>query len=163
MSQQMLKKKAGQNFCKEFSNELQVKWHETEVTRQNWKSRHPARIPCIYLQNWRDNLPTSYIMSQLEQQINIVANLESHYRDHQLLPTYQSQLTSRIQLNSKSLQEFAAAIKQLALQTLVRLPVDFIEWTVTHTFIDIVRVWELKQHILMCRNRLLNDALVTRP
>jgi citrate lyase gamma subunit len=66
-------------------------------------------------------------MSQLEQQINIVANLESHYRDHQLLPTYQSQLTSRIQLNSKSLQEFAAAIKQLALQTLVRLPVDFIE------------------------------------
>jgi hypothetical protein len=64
-----------------------------------------------------------------------------------------------IKLNSKPLQEFATAAEQLVHWDLVGLPVYFIQRKAIHTFIDRVRDRELKQHLLMGSDRLLNEAL----
>jgi hypothetical protein len=55
---------------------------------------------------------------------DIVGVLKSRYRDNELATAYRSQLKARIQLSSESLQEFAAAVEQLAYRALVRLHMD---------------------------------------
>jgi hypothetical protein len=74
---------------------------------------------------------------------DIIRALKGCYTDHQLAVGYWVQLKARIQLGSKSLQEFAAATEQLADWALVELPVDFIQREATHAFIDGMRDQEL--------------------
>jgi hypothetical protein len=71
--------------------------------------------------------------------VDIIGAPKSHYEDHLLAAACRSQLKARIQLRSMSLQEFAAAVEQLAHWALVRLPVGFIQRKATHAFIDGVR------------------------
>jgi hypothetical protein len=86
----------------------------------------PEGKPCIYPPFCRGKLPTSYTVPAGATHDTISGALNSHYRNHQPAAAYWSQLKARIQLCNKSLQEFAAAIKQLSHWTLVRLPTDFI-------------------------------------
>jgi hypothetical protein len=65
---------------------------------------------------------------------DIVRAVDSHYGDHQLAVAYWSQLIAKIQLNSESLQEFAAAIRHFVLHAVVGLPADFILWEDAHAF-----------------------------
>jgi len=55
-----------------------------------------------------------------------VGALKGRYGDHQLVAAYPSQLNACVQLSGKTLQEFAAAIKQLSHRALFVLTVDFI-------------------------------------
>jgi hypothetical protein len=57
------------------------------------------------------------------------------------------------------MQEFAGAVEQLAHRALVGLPLAFIQTEAAHVFIDGVRDRELKQHLLMGRERNLIEAL----
>jgi hypothetical protein len=70
----------------------------------------PEGKPCIYTPFWRGKLLTTYAVPAEEMHDNIIGALKSHYRNHQLAPAYWSQFRARIQLCSKLLQEFAAAI-----------------------------------------------------
>ena len=64
-----------------------------------------------------------------------------------------------MQASSETLQEFAAAVEQLAHRAFVELPVAFIRTEAAHSFIDGVRDRELKQHLLIGGDRTLNEAL----
>jgi hypothetical protein len=57
------------------------------------------------------------------------------------------------------MQEFAAAVEQLAHRVLVGLPVGRIQTEAAHAFIDGIRDRELKQHLLMGDDRTLNEAI----
>jgi hypothetical protein len=57
------------------------------------------------------------------------------------------------------LQEFAAAVEQLAHRAFVGLPEGHIQTEAAHAFIDEIRDWEVKQYLLMGGDRTLNDAL----
>jgi lysophospholipid acyltransferase (LPLAT)-like uncharacterized protein len=72
---------------------------------------------------------------------------------------YYSQLKARTQLNSKLLQEFTAAIKQFAHQTLAMLPKNYIQKKAAYAFSDRVEDQEVKQHLLMGHNRILSESL----
>ena len=50
-----------------------------------------------------------------------------------------------MQASSETLQEFAAAVEQLAHRAFVGLPVAFIQIQAAHSFIDGVGDWEVKQ------------------
>jgi hypothetical protein len=52
---------------------------------------------------------------------------------------YQSQLKARTELSGKLLQEFTVAIKQLAHQSLVGLPKNFIQREVAYAFANGVK------------------------
>jgi len=56
-----------------------------------------------------------------------------------------------VQTSGETLQEFAAALEQLAHRALVGLPVAFIQTEAAHAFINRVRDWEVKQYLLMGR------------
>jgi hypothetical protein len=90
---------------------------------------------------------------------DIVEALQDRFGDHQLAAAYRLQRTARVQVSSKTLQEFAAAVEQLAHRPLVGLPVAFIQTEAAHFFIDGLRDRELKQHLLMGGDRTLNEAL----
>lgn len=64
--------------------------------------------------------------------------LHGRYRG-QLATAYYSQLKARTQLNSKLLQEFTATIKQLAHQTLVTFPKDYIQKKAAYAFSEDVK------------------------
>jgi hypothetical protein len=59
----------------------------------------------------------------------------------------------------ETLQEFAAAVEQLAHRALVGLPVGLIQTEAAHDFINGIRDREVKQHLLMGGDRTLNEAL----
>jgi hypothetical protein len=84
--------------------------------------------------------------------------LMGRYGDHQLTAAYRVQLKVRTKLIFESLQEFAAAVKQLAHRALLGQPVDFIDREAVLAFADGVREREVKQH-LMGGYRSLNEAL----
>jgi len=90
---------------------------------------------------------------------DIVQSLWDHFGDHNLAAAYRSQLKARVQASGETLQEFAAAVEQLAHRALVGLPVAFVQTEATHSFIDSIRDWEMKQHLLMGGDRNLNEAL----
>jgi hypothetical protein len=52
-------------------------------------------------------------------------------------------------MSDETLQEFTAALEQLAHRALVGLPVAFIQKEAAHAFIDGVRDWEVKHCLLM--------------
>jgi hypothetical protein len=54
-----------------------------------------------------------------------VRALKHHYREHQQVVAYQSQLKAKSHQSCMSLQELPAAIKQLACWVFVKLPKDF--------------------------------------
>jgi hypothetical protein len=56
-----------------------------------------------------------------------IGALKGRYGDHQLAAAYREELKARTQLIGESLQEFAAAVEQLAHRALVGLPVEFIQ------------------------------------
>jgi hypothetical protein len=64
-----------------------------------------------------------------------------------------------VQASGETLQEFAAAIEQLAHRAFVGLPVTFVQTEAAHSFIDGVREREVKQHLLRGGHRTLNEAL----
>jgi hypothetical protein len=72
---------------------------------------------------------------------------------------YQSQLKYRSQLGGKYLQELTAAVAYLVHRALAGLPKDFIQWKAAFMFIDEVKDWEVKQHLLIDSNRSMNKAL----
>jgi hypothetical protein len=90
---------------------------------------------------------------------DIVGALLDRFGDHQLAPSYRSQLKARAQASGETLQEFAAAVEQLVHRAFVGLPVAFIQAEAAHSFIDGVRDREVKQHLLMGGDRTLNEAL----
>jgi hypothetical protein len=53
---------------------------------------------------------------------DIVGALQDRFGDHQLTAAYRSQLKTRVQTGGETLQEFAAAVEQLAHRALVGLP-----------------------------------------
>jgi hypothetical protein len=99
-------------------------------------------------------------VSHPERLTSIVGALKGRYGDSQLAAAYRAQLKARTQLIGESLQEFAAAVEQLAHRTLVGQPLDFIQREAAHTFVDGVRDREVKQHLLMDSDRSLNEALI---
>jgi hypothetical protein len=90
---------------------------------------------------------------------DIVGTLQDRFGDHQLAAVYQSQLKARVQTSGEILQEFAAAVEQLAHRALVELPVGHIQTEAVHAFINGIRDREVKQHLLMSGDRTLNEAL----
>jgi hypothetical protein len=76
----------------------------------------------------RDKQPTSYSVPAGAAYEDIVAALKGSYGDQQLAAAYGAQLKAKVQLIGKTLQEFAAAVEQLAHRVLVGLPVDLSRW-----------------------------------
>jgi hypothetical protein len=66
---------------------------------------------------------------------------------------YKSQCKAQTQLNGKSLQEFNAAVMQLAQQVPAKLPEDFIQRETANAFISGVKEQVMKQHPLMGSKR----------
>jgi cation transport ATPase len=64
-----------------------------------------------------------------------------------------------VQTGGETLQEFAAAVEQLAHQALVGLPADHIKTEAAHDFIDGIRDREVKQHLLLGGAPTMNEAL----
>jgi hypothetical protein len=89
----------------------------------------------------------------------IVGALQDRFGDHQLVAAYRSQLKARMQVGDETLQEFAAAVEQLAHQAFVRLLVTFIQTEAAHSFVDGVQDLEAKQHLLLGGDRTLNEVL----
>ena len=79
----------------------------------------------------------------------IVGALRDRFGDHQPAAAYRSQLITRVQMSGETLQEFGAALEQLAHRALVGLPVAFIQTEAAHAFIDGIRDWEVKQYFLL--------------
>jgi hypothetical protein len=90
---------------------------------------------------------------------DIVGTLHDRFGDHQLAAAYRSHLKAREQTRGETLQEFVAAVEQLAHRALVGLPVGYIHTAAAHASIDGVRDLEVKQHLLMGGDRTLNEAL----
>jgi hypothetical protein len=80
---------------------------------------------------------------------DIVWALQDRFGNHQLAAVYRSQLKSRVQTSDETLQEFAAAVEQLAHWAL-GLPVGIIQTEAAHA---------MKQRLLMGGDRTLNEAL----
>jgi hypothetical protein len=53
--------------------------------------------------------------------------LQDRFGDYQLAAAYRSRFKGRVQTNSETLEEFAAAVEQLTHRALVGLPVGFIQ------------------------------------
>jgi hypothetical protein len=90
---------------------------------------------------------------------DIVGALRDRFGDHQLAAAYRSHLKARVQSGGETLQEFAAAVEQLAHRALVGLPEGHIQTEAAHAIIDGIRDREVKQHLLMGGDRTLNEAL----
>jgi hypothetical protein len=90
---------------------------------------------------------------------DIVWALQDRFGDHKLAAAYRSRLKARVQTGGKKLQEFAAAVEQLAHRALVGLPTNHIQTEVAHAFIDGIRDRKVKQYLLMGGACALNDAL----
>jgi hypothetical protein len=70
---------------------------------------------------------------------DIVGALQDRFREHQLAAAYQSHLKARVPTGGETLQEFAAAVEQLAHRALVGLPADHIQTEAAYAFIDGIR------------------------
>jgi hypothetical protein len=67
---------------------------------------------------------------------DFVRALKGCCRDHQLVADYWPQLKARTQMSGESLQQFAAAVDQVAHQALVGLPENFIQREADYAFTD---------------------------
>jgi len=130
---------------------------EAAAVQNNWTSNEKAAHLLSVLQGKAaDILHTVPAEAKYE---DIVGALQDRFGDHQLAAAYRSQLKARVQASSETLQEFAAAVEQLAHRAFVGLPVAFIQTEAAQSFIHGVRDRELKQHLLMGGDRTLNEAL----
>ena len=86
----------------------------------------------------------------------IVGAFRDRFGDHQPAAAYRSQLKAKTQANDGTLQEFTAAVEQLAHRVFVELPITFIQTEAAHSFMDGVRDREVKQHLLLGGYRTLN-------
>ena len=132
----------------------------------SWAVFHRQFEAVAVQNNWMSNEKAAYLLSVLQGKAvdilhtvpadakyeDIVGALQDRFGDHQLAAAYRSRLKARVQASSETLQEFAAAVEQLAHRALVGLPVTFIQTEAAHTFIDGIRDRELKQHLLMGRD-----------
>ena len=123
--------------------------------------------------NWMPSEKAAHLLSVLHGKVadilhtvpaevtykDIVESLRDRFGDHQLAAAYWSQLKARMQESGETLQEFAAAVEQLAHRALVGLPVAFIQTEAAHSFIDGIRDREVKQHLFMGGDLTLNEAL----
>jgi len=130
---------------------------EAAAVQNNWMlSEKAAHLLSVLHDKAADILHTVPAKATYE---DIMESLRDRFGDHQLAAAYQSQLKARVQKSGETLQEFAAAVEQLAYRALVGLPVAFIQTEATHSFIDGIRDREVKQHLLMGGDWTLNEAL----
>jgi hypothetical protein len=88
----------------------------------------PWRRPSIYSPFFRGKLPTSYTVAELKQPVKItVGMLKNRCKDHQLVMAYWAHLKTRTKVSSEALQEFAAAIKEVYHQAVIRFLKEFIQ------------------------------------
>jgi hypothetical protein len=120
-------------------------------------SGRPERRPLIFSVPCGARLPVFY-SGPAEASYNIIGALRDRFGYCQLAAAYRSQLKARVQTSGEILQEFAAAVEQLAHQAL-GLSVSFIQTEAAQAFIDGVRDREVKQHLLMGGDRTLNEEL----
>jgi hypothetical protein len=107
----------------------------------------------------RVRLLTFYIMSQPKRRTRtFVGALRDRFGDHQLAAAYRSHLKARVHTGRETLQEFAAAVEQLAHRAFIGLPVDHIQTEAAHAFIDGILDREVKQHLLLGGACTLNEA-----
>jgi predicted Ser/Thr protein kinase len=92
-------------------------------------------------------------------QEEIIRAFEDCCGDHQVAVAYCFELKTRTQLISKSLQEFAVTIGQLAHQALVELPLHFIQREAAYAFVSRIKDREMGQHLLMGGERMLDETL----
>jgi hypothetical protein len=78
-----------------------------------------------------------------------VGEFWDRFGDHNLTAAYWSQLKARVQTSGGMIQEFAAAVEQMARRALVELPGAFIQKWAADAFIDGLRDREMRQDILM--------------
>jgi len=129
---------------------------EAAAVQNNWMpSEKAAHLLSVLHGKAADILHTVPAEATYE---DIVESLWGRFGDHQLAAAYRSHLKARVQASGKTLQEFAAAVEQLAHRALVGLPVAFIQTEAAHSFIDGIRDREVKQHHLMGGDQTLNEA-----
>jgi hypothetical protein len=120
-------------------------------------SGHPAKRQRICLLYYRGKLPTSYTVYQPERHSETTLGL---WRATKGATSWQL-ATGR---NSKPGFSWAtAAVEQIAHRDLVGLPVQIIQREAAHEFVDGVRDWEMKQHLIVSGGRSLNEALTQAP
>ena len=130
---------------------------EVAAVQSNWTSNERAAHLLIVLQGKAaDILHTVPVAATYE---DIVGALRDRFGNHQLASAYRSQPKARAQATGETLQNFEAAVEQLAHRAFAGLPVTFILTEAAHSFINGVRDQEVKQHLLMGGHRTLNDAL----
>jgi len=142
----------GETSWAEFQRQFQA-----AAVQNNWMpSEKAAHILSVLHGKAADIL---HIMLAKVTYVDIVESLRDRFGDHQPATTYRSQLKARVQVSGETLQEFAAAVEQLAHRAFVGLPVAFVQTEAADSFIDSVRDREVKQHLLMGGDRTLNEAL----
>jgi hypothetical protein len=85
--------------------------------------------------------------------------LEDRFGDQHLAAAYRSQLKTQTQKAGESLQEFAAAIEQLAHRHYPALPEDHVRKDVGRAFTDGVEDPDLKIQLLLGGEKTINEAL----
>ena len=99
--------------------------YEAAAVQNNWtQSERAAHLLGVLHGKAADILHTVPAEATYEA---IVGALRDRFGDHQLTAVYRSQLKARTQANDETLQEFAAAVEQLAHRAFVGLPVNFIQ------------------------------------
>lgn len=88
---------------------------------------------------------------------NSAEGLEGCYREHLLAAVNCAQLKAKIQLIHESLQDFVAAIEQLAHQALNRLPQYYPQREAAFALFNMIRDQEVKQLFLMGTHRMLKE------
>jgi hypothetical protein len=130
---------------------------EAAALQNNWQPREKAAHLLSVLQGQAAEIVRTVPEEATYEEIS--GALKGRFGDHQLAAAFRSQFKARVQTSGETLQEFAAAVEQLAHRALVGLPLAFIQTEASHAFIDGVRDRELKQHLLMGGDRNLNEAL----
>jgi hypothetical protein len=129
---------------------------EAAAIHNDWTPREKAAHLLSVLQGQAADILHS-VPSEASYE-DIAGALQDRFGDHQLAAAYRLHLKARVQMSSETLQEFAAAVEQLAHRALVGLPVGYIQMEAAHACIDGVRDREVKQHLLMGGDRTLNEA-----
>jgi hypothetical protein len=85
--------------------------------------------------------------------------LEDRFRDQHFAAAFRSQLKTRTQRSGESLQEFATAIKQLALRVYPTLPEEHIRQEAGKVFADGVEDPDIKIQLLLGGKKTMHEAL----
>jgi peptide subunit release factor 1 (eRF1) len=89
----------------------------------------------------------------------ILQALEDRFRDQHFAAGFRSQLKTRTQRAGESLQEFAAAIEQLAHRAYLTLPEERIRREAGKAFADGVKDPDIKIQLLLGGEKTVNEAL----